>query len=460
MITRLVMIDGIEHTIIAPVVNSVVKDLQDHIFKDKDAKLYIGSFYEEEDVDVNDHVTTNEIGKSKLFVNFEYEDNEELSYNPSIYKAKDKIILRDKQTGFSLRPISTSTDLTMTFTYKNKSKIAVQKVLNKIKNFYKFTGYSLSHRLSYSYLLPKVLMSLMSEIATLKGDANVFNFIEQAAIVKFDYAVKRGSDFKVPSFRGVEAGIIGNIQDEADKLKIGKDGQLYTIEFTYLLTFDKPTTLAVHYPITVNNKPINEKWLPKEELAAGRDRATGQFDISRILRDKFHNGVIQSDIMIRVPNFDQFTPFGIGRYHDRIKLLSILLQLDTDEPNTLLDINDLIYVGLPKNIVDYLLAAGDVDLFNFGHSLFHIELFENNYIKNKKLEKTSDGKIVATEPLDTTKTYHLLFNVVTNKRYLAYVKPKGNDRLAKDIELMKSMNIIFKDDTFALVQNGNNITGY
>lgn len=458
MVTRLVMIEGIDHTVIAPIVNSVVKDIEHKFLKDDDIKVYMGTYYEEDNSEVNDRVTTNKIGKSKLFVNFEYEDDEELSYNPSIFKSRDKNILLDKQTGFRLKPISTATKLNISFTYKNKSRVAVNKIINKLKNFYKFTGYTLSHRLNYSYLLPDVLMSLMSDIAILKDEPDVFNFIEQASLVKFDYAVKRGSDFKVPSFRGVEAGIIGNIEEDAKSFKITKEEQMYMVDFTYTLVFDKPNALAVTYPITINNKPLNSKWLPKEEVAVSRDLSNGTLDINRILGDKFNLGLITSDILIRVPNFDQFTPDN-GADKDRIKLLSVLIQIDANEPDVLLDIHDLKYLGIPDYIIEYFLDIDEYDLFQFGASLFQLELFENNYIKDKGLVKTSDGKIVATKPLDTTKTYHLLFNVITNKNLLKYINPKGNDRLNRDIELMNKMGIMFRDDTFVLMQKGNNTNG-
>lgn len=453
------MVDGIEQTIIAPIVKDVVKDIQDKFIKDEHVKVYTSSFYEEDNVEVGDHVTTNEIGKSKLFVNFEYEDNEEMSYSPSMYRAKDKIILLDKQTGFSLRPISTNTTLTLTFNYKNKSKVSVQRVLNKLKNFFKFTGHTLVHSLTYSYLFPDILMGLMSNVSSLKGTSNVFDFIDAAAVYNFDYAVKRGSDFKVPSFRGKAAGVMGVMEGDASSLKISKEGELYTLEFSYNITFDKPNALAVHYPITVNNLPIDSNWLPKKSIVKSRERSSGAFDINRIIKDKFNTGDIQNDILIRVPDYDQFTP-SLSHDGTTLVLLSLLIQLDPNEPELLLDLNDLAYIGIPDFVISYMKRAGIKDFFKLGSSLFYFMLFENNYIKDKDMSKNFDDKIVATKPLDPTKTYHLVVNVLVNRRFLRFSHHPESSAMVEAIETMRNMGIEFKDDTFALVQDGRDTNDF
>ena len=456
MITRLVMLEATDYTVELPIVQDVVKDLKKEVFRDVDNDLDVYIYKDNEPYD-ND-ITTNEIGRNNLLVNYTCEEGDILAYNPGIYRAKEKVILRDKQTGFSIRPITTPTDLTINFTYKNKSKIVMQKILNRLKSLYKFTGYNLSHRLSYSYLFPKPLIHLIKDMATLLNK-DMYTFIDESAIVKFDYAVKRGSDYKVPSFRGVQGGIVGNILDDPNKLKIGSDDIFFTIEFSYLLTFDKPIALAVHYPILVNNKPLDKKWLPKNEVMVIRDPATGKLDINRVILTNFDKGTLFTDILIRVPNFDQFTPSRTDT-GSKIMLLSILLNIDPKDPYTLFNIKDLSHLGLPDEIVQYLLNTDRYDLFTFTQSLFYLELYENNYIKNKKMYKDSDGNIKTEIPLDVSKTYHILFNVITNRKLLAYCKPEGNNKIIKDEQLMASMGIKFKDDHFALVGDDRNITGY
>jgi len=456
MITRLIMLEATDYTVDLPIVQDIVKDFKKEVFRDKDDNLDVYIYQDGETYD--NETYTNEIGRHKLLVSYSCEEGETLSYYPSIYKAKDKIILKDKQTGFTIRPITTPTDMTINFTYKNKSKVVMQKIVNRLKNLYKFTGYRFSHRLSYKYLFPKPLIDLIEHIAKLLNK-DIYKFIEESAVVKFDYAVKRGSNYKVPSFRGVQGGIIGNFLEEGNKIKIGTDDIYYTIDFSYIITFDKPTALAVHYPILVNNKPLDKKWLPKQEIAAGRDKATGKFDVSRIISDKFNFGTLFTDILIRVPTYDQFTPFHSDN-GSKIMLLSILINLEEDKKDILLNINDLKRIGLPDEIVEYLLETNEKDLFTFTQSLFYIELYENNYIKDKEMYKDTEGNIRTEIPLDLTKTYHLLFNVVMNKKLLAYCKPEGNSRITKDERLMEFMGINFNDDRFALVIKDKNVTGY
>ena len=395
MITRLVTIDGVDHTIITPVVNDVVSDIQDKIFKDDDIEVYKDSLYNDESVDVDDHVYNNKIGKAKLFVNYEVEDNEELELTTSTYIAKDKMLLVDHDTGFNIRPISISSDITFSFIYKSKSKLAVQKVKNRLQHYYLTSGYSINHNVSYSYLLPNVLIKLISNISSLKGNPNIYDFIDASAKYAFDYSIKRGSDYKVPTFHGKQSGIIGNITDEPKSIKIGKEDQYYTIEFSYQITIEKPTALAVQYPITVNNMSIDEIWLPKTKIATPIEKSSGSFNIRNIIGTRIYQGLQFNDILIKVPNFDQFAPYNVNSYNDRIKLISLLIQVDPTNMDIILDIDDLAYIGVPNYLVDYMKATTDNELFKFGSSLIHIELFENNFIKDKGLTKNDDNQIVA-----------------------------------------------------------------
>jgi len=456
MITKIAMLNGVEHTVLTPMINKVTEDINKKIIKDDNVFINNITQYDNDESEMTNNLYKPELGKSMLEVSYDIEDNEELTLTTSTYKPINKIILLDKDNGTSLRPRYISSDITIKFKYYDKSKIAIKNIKSRLRTYYLNSGYTIIHDLPYSFLYPPSIISLLSNIAELKG-MNVFNYIETNATYAIDYAIKRGSEYKVPSFRGIESGIMGSISTEPKDVAISKDDKTYyTLEFEYIINVQRPMALAIQYPILVNNKKLDDIWLPKEEVVITREPSNNKFDIRNIIGKFYREGKNTTDVLYRVPTYDNFVP-GFTRFdEDMIKLISLLIEVNPSDDKLLFNIDDLRFVGLPDFILEYMkLNRGDT-LFRLGYSLFYINLYEGNYIREKKLYLTDTNDIKTLESLDSSKTYHLLIHVVTDLGLLKFSNNSDNPELLAAKDMCDKMNIKYTINNKAIVSLPDN----
>jgi len=452
MITRAGPIDGLEHTFIQPVVKQIVADLNTKIVRDPDASFYNLGNYETEGVDVGDNVEDNTIYGPMLYVQYEIEDDEGLMLGTSTYNPANKIILLDRSNGFNVRPSYRPIKLTIKVTYKSRSKTNYNRIIQRLKAHYDNSGYSMVHDLEYSFLIPTNIIALIKDINDLKdNDLSLREFIDSISLYRLDYTKTHGSSREMPVFRGSFNSIFGYFNTNPSELVIEKqDDPYYSMEFDYVVSIKKPDNLFVEYPIIVNNKTLPSVWLPDEAIGKVVGQAESNVSISDIIGD-YNSFKDNNTTMHRVPTYDNFYPM---QYDDSafIRIVSILLKVDPNNPNLLFNIDDLKYIGLPLVFIEYLKLCDD-ELFTFYSSLVYIELYEFDDKKDKGMHKDEDNNIVTTKPLDINKGYHLVINILNDKNLIEYYR--------NDVDKVKRDKIIideYKIDMRELITNSIQIT--
>jgi len=104
MITRITVVDGLEHTLIGPIVKQVVHDINSKIIKDPDPYYYYKINYENENAGFTDYNYDNTLGGPTIDISYEIEENEELKPGTSTYIPLNKPIIIDKDNGFTVYP--------------------------------------------------------------------------------------------------------------------------------------------------------------------------------------------------------------------------------------------------------------------------------------------------------------------------------------------------------------------
>jgi hypothetical protein len=452
MITKAGPIDGLEHTFIQPIVKQIVNDLNTKIIKDPNASFYNLGNYQHENVNVGDNIDDNTIQGPMLYVEYEIEDDEDMMPGTSSYNPMNKIFLLDKENGFNVRPSYRPIKLTITLTYKSRSKTNFNRIIQRLRTHYDNSGYSIAHNLEYSYLIPNNVLLLINDIKDLKDSSmNLHDYINSISLYKLDYTVKRGSDRTTPVFRGRFNNIFGYIETNPSDLEIEKqDDPYYSMGFKYVVNIKQPDMLFIQYPIIVNNKKLPSKWLPEYSIGKSIEHAEGKINISDIIGN--YNRLRDNNVtMHRIPTYDNFYPLP---YDDNafIRIVSILLEIDPNKPNYLFNIDDLKYIGFPLVFIEYLKLCGDTDLFNFYMSLVYIELYNHNDKKDHGLYKDENNNIFATKPLDIKGSYHLVINILNDKAFISYY---GKSKL--DQNKIDRDNIIIDEYKLPIKGIGKNI---
>jgi len=438
MIRRIADIRGVDETVITPIIKQVCATLNKNFIHDDDAFNNMEYLYNNENATMPDNIYDNAIGGSTVDINVEITDDIILGNTNSTFNPTNKLIFLDKVTGYSMRPLYTSTNMEITYTYRCQSKQRMTSIKNNFRMYYDNSSYRMLHDLEFSYLLPNNVLELTSSIAELRG-LTLDEYIDTYSIYKLDKAVTRNSKNKVPVFRGKQNNIIGNIMTAPDDIKITKSDAEYILEFTYKLTIQKPTTIVLEYPIMVNNTKIPDKWLPQQTYAKSIETATTKLNISSIVGSVLSTSANNNDVIYRIPTYDNFIPWDGEHDLYKVRLVSLLLTVDFNNRNFICNIDDLKRIGLPKCIIDYFKDTEKYDLFNFGNSLFLVELFEGKVIKDYKMFKDDENNIVTTKELNGESVYHLLISIVSNLDFLTY--NMMSDQLARDKRVCDELNI-------------------
>jgi len=447
MLTKACPIDGLEHTFIQPIVKQVVGDLNNKIIKDPEASFYNLGNYQHENVNVGDNVEDNTIQGPMLYIEYNIEPNEEMLLGTSTYHPLNKIIILDRSNGFNIRPSYNPIKLSITITYKARSKTNHHRLIQRLRTHYNNSSYSMAHNLEYSYLIPNNVLALISDINKIKNtDIELHDYINTISLFKLDYTVKRGSDRKTPVFRGVFNNIFGYFETNPNEIEIEKqDDPYYSSSFTYTIEIKEPEILYIQYPIIINNKKLPDTWLPKYNISKTIKNAENEISLSNIIGDykRFRDNNIT---MHRVPSYDNFYPLQYDSTN-LIRLTSILLEIQPTRLDYLFNINDLKFIGLPLLFIEYLKLCPDKELFEFRESLVYIELYNFNDKKEHGLYQDDEYNIYATKPLDIKGSYHLVINILNSKSLIRYYGKgqEDNDKINRDKVIIDEYHLPIKD---------------
>ena len=419
MVIRLAILDGLEHTVINPVVNEIVKDINTRIIQDKNLFKYKESMYSDENVEVPDNVYDNGIGGSTLDINVETKDDDDLSTLLDVYKPINKILFLDSDLGLQIRTQYTATELTISLKYRTQSKTSALNVINRLKVLYKNSQFTFTHNLPYSFMLPKNVITLLENIDSLKDNLGVKEYIKSIANYKYELSTTRDNRYQVPTFRGSQFGVRGMFDNIPTELHESKESTPeYSLDLTYIVTIQKPLAVSIKYPILVNNKLIDKMWLPKSELAVVMDTEVSEFNIVDIIDTVINDPASSYDKLFKIPTYDTWVPDGLYVNLGKVRILSMLLEVNPDDLYSIFNINDLVHIGIEDKLLEYMRTKSGDELFVFGKSIFLFELYEVDDIKDYGLYMDVDYNIKTTKPLNIKKTYHIVMSVIANIDYL------------------------------------------
>ena len=443
MITRTAVVDGLDHTFIMPIINQVREDVTKTLIHDPSAFIQNATMYEKNDSDVSDFIYDNPIGGNTLNVSYEIVQEDIERKGTSIYMPLNKIILLDRDNGFNIRPNYVPSTITITFKYVGQSKVLIQGMVTKLKTLYDDGGYLLSHNLGYSYLIPNVLLGLMDNVRTLKGlSGHVNDYVNAIAVDGIDTTIKVGTARETPVFRGTAINTFGYIETTPDEMTIERDGTAYSLEFNYKLTVKQPISLTVQYPILINNKQLDDVWLPANKLVKMVSKAETSIDVVGIIND--YKSLKGTKIaMHKIPTYDNFCPTEFIKGDLKLPIISILLNVDQTNLKYLFSIDTLKYVGLQPFIIDYLKSRTGTELFILGNSIFLLNLYENNYPRDLGLTTTDTGDIVTTKDMDISKVYHIVISMILDKGLVNYYRDKflNEEKIQQDDDLLAKLHL-------------------
>lgn len=422
MVTRTAVIEGYEQTVITPIIKEVTNAIQNSFIRDPNTFNYLITKYEKENDNVPDFKVDNTIGGPTLDIEYEYKPTDEINIRTSRMFPLSKPILFDRETQFAVTPYFQQQELTINFRFRGQSKQELINIKNKLYSYYINTDYRLILNLPYNFQLPLSVLFLANDIKTLKEfDGSIDEYLETIKTEHLDFSLKRGwKDFRLPYFRGLQVSRYCNIMTPPEEIEVAKDDQPeYGVSFSVLTTFYLPVGVFVDIPMLVNNKPVDSKWLGREHVVEQVCQNTNIPNMVKAISDYYFGYKTTNDILFKYPDNDEFTlALNPNRHMYEINWLSVLTQLDKNNPKLLFNLNDLSYIGVPTDIIDYMKKYNAPWISNLWASSVKLTLFEDNAIKDKELYIDKDYNIKVKKDLDLTKRYHVIFSFITDLNLL------------------------------------------
>jgi hypothetical protein len=228
----------------------------------------------------------------------------------------------------------------------------------------------------------------------------------------------------------VNKNVLGSITSDLSSIQreYDKEKSIYSVSFTYKLSYLKPVSLKYCYPIMVYNQHLDDSFFEfienKEELVVPMDGMTEYFqDLDR--RD------LKIELNSYYPTIPSYDNFVLPKPElDTARLFTVLISIDSDNKRELFNLEDISdQIDFKDEIIDMITDSEYLYMNKIHQSPLYIELYKDGKkdIENEILID-SNLNITTRDDMDIKSTYRVVFNIVTNMTRLTF---KTKKRLGK-----------------------------
>lgn len=344
----------------------------------------------------------------------------------AIYYAENPPIILDKELDLQVTPIYSRTNVNMDIKFVTFNKdesfrwyYNARTQVAKMQDIYINT-------ISYHYPLPDPLMSLIETIYLLKENVDPDNESFQEYVLRTftkkarTIAALDGTGQRV-AIAETQTRLLGRFEFEPlpEKPELIDETQAWVCNFKYNFTYDLPVSLNMRYPILVHNQFLPEPFLDYTFDPYHLDDKDLLFpETLKALREFEPDRMWTRDPVFRIPKFDTFTPqYTI----DGLQIIfSAMVQINENDKTSLLNLNDLDYLILSNNLINFLEGGEYQYITTPFNSIFNVSLYANSRLQDDSLITCDQNlNITATQDLDIRKTYRIVFSVTSSWQTLS-----------------------------------------
>lgn len=370
------------------------------------------------------------------------QDDHETSLTPA--RPNFKPIYMDEDVQSSARPVYLQRKVTTKFKYVNRSKSAVDAIINKLRVLVASESTYRQHDLEYYYTVPHYLVELLKEINNLRNKRLTEPLVLEEYIAKtfddrVDFSNTLDADINKVTLiiREAQLNVEGWIADDVHSLTTEYDDEElgYAVEFTYEYAYEKPVNLILSYPLMIWNTLIDKKFRTflqpdhnqgKNDKKLRTPRAAPIYKITDRNIDRDDPWSVPDDrYYLALPKYDTYVLPNSAR--SKFRIFSVLCQMDEIDNKLLFNINDLPEIKFKKNIIDFIMNSEYPYIGNEFKSLFHIELWKNDKRDyDNTILMDNQGNMIAKNGLEYKYVYRVVFNIIVD---VLLLHKEARDRL-------------------------------
>lgn len=340
---------------------------------------------------------------------------------------EQKPIFCDGSLGFSLRPIYTPSDVTMTVRYRSNSETEVRRwVANMVVRASRGSDVNL-HRIDYSYPVPYGFLMLAEDIWKLREAVEPYGESFQQYIVNHS----SGRLAVISNQAGKYSQLVVNerkvrIQGFFDFVGIPEEPTLdsesgmWEIQFKYTFKYERPDAVLIFYPVSVHNQLIPEKYTDHidsefDPALLNASRSNSYEDLERFELDSVAMATRPPIPFIKIPHYDDFKPQNPPP--GTATVISALCFVD-DDKETLMDMNDLGDFIIDADVLEFLKSEYP-HMTKLYHSFFNVAIYNGEFsLVGERVIVTPDLKIKSTKALDLRRVYHVRVSIIAEVHML------------------------------------------
>ena len=421
-----IMLNDIEQSVARPIIFTIIGQLAEITNLSKDTPvLYAGkrSVMHTPGTTIDD-ATRDAVFASSRYTFVEVNEEYDLPSLQEIYAHQyDQLpIFNDPRLSLAFRPIYSTSNVTISIRYRSTSESEVRRWMSDML-IRSSRGRDINlHDVGYTYTLPDAFMGLLRDVWTLRETVAPYHqtleqYIEACGTKNITLQANRAGQHAQLAIHEYQTQIHGNFDfvGVPDKPAYDATTATWEVSFDYKFNYQRPDAICVHYPISVHNQLLPEKYTDydngdRDEYKKAVVRSYGYeafhvFDLARIAME-----TRKPNPYLRIPDFDDFilptVPYGTATVYTALCFLGV----DNTEP--LMNLNDLGEHELDADLLEYLRA--DAANLTLEHKSFiQVVLYINNVQQPfGALKVTPSLDVISTKPLDPRNVHHVRFAVV------------------------------------------------
>ncbi len=422
---------GKQESILHPVFMGVLKDLKLMILGHLEAPVRVG--YKNTKMRNKNWMLGNirkrDLHKSHDVIftalyNNEYEQN---AVTTNFREPEELPIVYDVNTELTIRPIKIPIKGVVELNLFFKSKGELEAVIAKLRRRMLRGWLEVNHTVQYTMQLPDTVSELLYlhheyKKHALESTETFEEFFSPLIDIRFTYMSDQHiGDRKNIGFKEQLAGVLGRFSPDLLNKKMSYDSStgLWSIDIGYEYHFTVPDILLLSYQPVVYNVLLPGKYrtnvtLNNDLIGLMNINQAGLMYDTYLMRDYIASLTSVNYSYIHIPESDDHVEFKNIRCYR--PLFSMLALINSNDLRSLVNLNDLGDFTLTPVIRDFLMAGEHEFITKELQSIFNLTLFDNyGNIIPVDITVDSDLNVFATEDLDISKTYRLLFSSYLSK---------------------------------------------
>lgn len=414
---KLVLLNGIDETVIIPIYQSVTKDIVKNLNLIDVPIVNDDNLLLEKNADGKATIDKN-LHNTYLQVSYTMEPLPEVEAHRTPVHPDGNFFYKDDDSKVSARASYRSARMNFEIIVKSKSKSTISRVIDLLYHRRIDIDTFDTHNVQISYTIPNIVKQLILEVYNIKKEHENITMSEYLNKTlnkeQLDMGLSLTGDINKNSYIVTEylVDALGEFVGDFDKMTKDKNDLYYALTLNYQLDIQRPLGIHIEYPYLIYNQTLSDIFKNKYYNHDNRKIRNHEDAMFKLLKKYDSFGINKTGYYLTYPRYDEFNiKHKLNNYTTIITVLAIV---DKDKPYELFNINDLPTLQF-KDSVYNLLMSNRENIAKYLKTMFYFNIYVNDdEIIDNSLVLDSDGNLTTTFPMDIKNTYRIGIHLCDN----------------------------------------------